>query len=70
LVLKSIVHPSFWAELLVEVESLRDTVDVLVDFIRAPMGRREERLLSARALIRAVIKRGVRRGVAIALTMA
>jgi hypothetical protein len=34
------------------------------------VGRREERLLSARALIRAAIERGVRRGVAVALTMA
>jgi hypothetical protein len=41
----------FWAELLMEVESLRRAADVLVDFVHAPTGRREERLLSARALI-------------------
>jgi hypothetical protein len=30
-----------------EVESLRDTADVLVDFVRALAGHREEHLLSA-----------------------
>jgi hypothetical protein len=60
----------FGVELLVEVESLRDAADVLVDFVRAPAGHREEHLLSTRALIRAAIERGVRRGVAVALTMA
>jgi hypothetical protein len=59
-----------WAELLVGVESLRDAIDVLADFVRAPAGRREERLLSVRALIRATIEHSVRRGVAVALTMA
>jgi hypothetical protein len=52
----------FWAELLAEVESLRSTADVLVDFVYASAGRREERLLSARALIRAAIECGVHRG--------
>jgi hypothetical protein len=37
----------FWTELLTEVESLRSAADVLVDFVRASAGRREERLLSA-----------------------
>jgi hypothetical protein len=53
-----------------EVESLRDAADVLADFVRAPAGHREECLLSTRALIRAAIERGVRRGAAVALTMA
>jgi hypothetical protein len=53
-----------------EVESLRSAVDVLVDFVRAPARHREERLLSARALIWAMIERDVHRVVAIALTMA
>jgi hypothetical protein len=48
------------------VESLHSTFDILVDFVRAPAGR----LLSARALIRVEIKRGVHRGVAVVLTMA
>jgi hypothetical protein len=52
----------FWAELLTEVESLRSTADVLSDFVCAPAGRWEERLLSARALIRAAIERGVHQG--------
>jgi hypothetical protein len=30
----------FWAELLAEVESLRDAADILVDFVRAPVGHR------------------------------
>jgi hypothetical protein len=54
----------------VEVESLCSAADVLANFIRAPMGHREECLLSARALIRAVIERGVRRGAAVAPMMA
>jgi hypothetical protein len=54
----------------VEVESLRDAADVLADFVRAPMGHREEHLLSARALIQAVIECGIRRGAAVTLTMA
>jgi hypothetical protein len=60
----------FWVELLVEVESLHNTVDVLTDFVRAPVGCQEERLLSARALIQAVIERSVHRGAAVTLTMA
>jgi hypothetical protein len=60
----------FWVELLAEVESLRDATDVLADFVCAPAGHREEHLLSARALIRAAIERGVHRGAAIVLTMA
>jgi hypothetical protein len=52
------------------VESLRSTADVLANFVYAPAGHREERLLSGRALIQVVIERGVRRGVAVALTMA
>jgi hypothetical protein len=55
--------------LLAEVESLHNAADVLADFVHAPVGRREERLLSARALIQAAIERGVRRGTAVALTM-
>jgi hypothetical protein len=53
-----------------EVESLHGAADVLANFIRAPAGHREERLLSARALIRAAIEHGVRQGAAIALMMA
>jgi hypothetical protein len=60
----------FWVELLVKVESLRDVTDVLVDFVHAPVGRREECLLGTRALIRAVIEHVVHRGAAVALTMA
>jgi hypothetical protein len=52
------------------VESLRSAADVLADFVHAPAEHREERLLSTRALIRAAIERGVRRGAAVALTMA
>jgi hypothetical protein len=52
------------------VESLRSATKVLANFIRAPVGRREERLLSAWALIRAAIERGIHRGAAVALTMA
>jgi hypothetical protein len=52
------------------VESLRSATDVLADFVHAPAGRREERLLSAWALIRMAIERGIRRGAIIALTMA
>jgi hypothetical protein len=52
------------------MESLRSATDVLADFVHAPAGCREERLLSARALIRAAIERGVYRGAAVALTMA
>jgi hypothetical protein len=69
-ILKSNACCSFWAELLAEVESLRDAADVLADFIRALAGRWEERLLNARALIRAAIECGVRRGVVVALIMA
>jgi hypothetical protein len=53
-----------------EVESLCSAVDVLADFVRASARHREERLLSARALIWAMIKRDVHRVVAVALTMA
>jgi hypothetical protein len=60
----------FWAELLAEVESLHDATAVLADFVRAPAGCWEERLLGVRALIRTAIKRGVRRCAAVALTMA
>jgi hypothetical protein len=56
--------------LLAEVESLCSTADVLDDFVRAPAGHREERLLSAQALIQAAIKCDVRRGAAVALMMA
>jgi hypothetical protein len=52
------------------VESLRGAADVLANFVCAPAWRREERLLSAQARIRAAIERGVRRGAAVALTMA
>jgi hypothetical protein len=58
------------AELLAEVESHRSAVDVLADFVRAPAGRREERLLCARAQIQAAVERGVRRGAAVAPMMA
>jgi hypothetical protein len=51
-----------WVELLVEVESLRDTADVLADFVHALAGHREEHLLIARVLIRAVIECGVIEG--------
>jgi hypothetical protein len=61
---------SFWVELLAEVESLRNATDILVDFVRAPAGHREECLLSVRALIQAMFDRGIRQGAAIALTMA
>jgi hypothetical protein len=60
----------FLAKLLAEVESLHDATDVLADFVHAPVGYREEHLVSTRALIRAVIKRSVRRGTTIALMMA
>jgi hypothetical protein len=53
-----------------EVESLRSAADVLADFMHAPARRQEECLLSSQALIRAAIKRGVRRGAAVALTIA
>jgi hypothetical protein len=52
------------------VESLRSITDILTNFVHALAEHREESLLSARALIRAAIERGVRRGAAIALTMA
>jgi hypothetical protein len=70
LIFKSNAHCSFWAELLTKVESLRDAADVLADFVCAPAGRREKRLLSARAMIRAAIERSVRQGAAVTLTMA
>jgi hypothetical protein len=54
----------------VEVESLHSVIDVLADFMRAPMGHREECRLSAWAQIRAAIERDIRRGVAVAVTMA
>jgi hypothetical protein len=60
----------FWAELLAEVESLRDVADVLANFVRASAGHREERLLSAQVLIRTAIEHGGRQGAAVALTMA
>jgi hypothetical protein len=47
------------------VESLRGAIDVLANFVRAPAGRREERLLS----VRAATERGARRGAVVALTM-
>jgi hypothetical protein len=56
--------------LLVKVQSLRSAADILANFMRTPVGRREERLLSARALIRVAIEHGVRRGAAVVLTMA
>jgi hypothetical protein len=56
--------------LLAEVESLHDTTDVLADLVQAPVGHREECLLRARALIQAIIKRGICRGTTIALMMA
>jgi hypothetical protein len=52
------------------VESLCSAADVLTDFVRALAGRREERLLSAQALIWAAIKCDVRRGAFVALMMA
>jgi hypothetical protein len=52
------------------VESLRSAANILADFVRAPAGHREERLLSARALILAAIEHGICRGAAVALTMA
>jgi hypothetical protein len=54
----------------VEVESLHSVINVLADFMRALMGHREERLLSAWAQIRAAIERDIRRGVAVVVTMA
>jgi hypothetical protein len=39
---------------------LYSATDVLADFVRAPVGRWEERLLSVRALIQAVIECDVR----------
>lgn len=42
----------------------------LADFVHAPAGRLEERLLGARACIRRAIERGVRRGAGVALAMA
>jgi hypothetical protein len=53
-------HHLFWVELLMEVESLHDAADFLADFVCAPVGHREERLLSVRALIQAAIERGIR----------
>jgi hypothetical protein len=53
-----------------EVDSLRSAIDVLANFVCALAGRREEHLLSVRALIRAAIERSVHRGAAVALTMA
>jgi hypothetical protein len=53
-----------------EVESLHGAADVLANFICAPAGHREEHLLNVRACIRATIERDIRRGVAVALTMA
>jgi hypothetical protein len=41
------------------VESLRGIADVLADFVRALAGCQEEHLLSAWALIRAVIEHGI-----------
>jgi hypothetical protein len=52
------------------VESLYSAIDVLADVVHVSTGRREERLLSARALIQAAIERGVRQGAVVALTMA
>jgi hypothetical protein len=52
------------------VESLRSATDVLVDFVHALVGYREERLLRAWALIRATFERGVRQGANVVLTMA
>jgi hypothetical protein len=43
------------------VESLRSVANVMADFVHAPAGRQEERLLSARTLIQAAIERGIRR---------
>jgi hypothetical protein len=59
-----------FCELLAEVEFLRGTTDILANFVRTPAGRQKERLLSARALIRAAIEHGVRRGATVVLTMA
>jgi hypothetical protein len=53
-----------------EVESLCDVADVLADFVCASAGRREERLLRTRVLIRAAIEQGAHRGATVALTMA
>jgi hypothetical protein len=64
------VHRLLWVELLAEVESLRNAVDILADFVRASAGHREERLHSVRALIWVAIECGVRQGVAIMLMMA
>jgi hypothetical protein len=58
------------SRLLVEVESLRDVTDVLANFVRAPIGLREEHLLSVWALFPAVIEHDVHWGAAVALTMA
>jgi hypothetical protein len=56
--------------MLTKVESLCGATDVLADFVHAPAGHQEEHLLSARALIQAVIEDGVLQGAAIALRMA
>jgi hypothetical protein len=64
------VYHLFWAELLAEVESLCSAAVVLANFVRALARRREERPLNDRALIRAVIKHGVRQGAAVVLMMA
>jgi hypothetical protein len=52
------------------VEFLHGAADVLVNFVHASVGCREELLLGSRALIRVAIECGVRRGAAVMLTMA
>jgi hypothetical protein len=56
--------------MLMEVKSLCSAADVLADFVHALARHREERVLSARAQIRATIERGIRRGATVVLTMA
>lgn len=52
------------------MESLHIAVDGLAGFVRAPTGTQEERLLSARGRILAVVECDIRRSTVVALTMA
>lgn len=58
------------SEALAELQSLQEVVDVLANFVHAPVGRRQERLLGACLSVRQAIEHGVRRGAAVVLAMA
>jgi hypothetical protein len=58
------------AEVTMELEGLRVTVDAFLDYLGVAPGTREDRLWAARRHVTAAIESGVRRGTGVSLAMA